>query len=56
VGFVEVGEGSEVDFNKLSLEFNAVTRAGFVDTEAEVNAEFNAEISAEVGAHIFSEI
>jgi hypothetical protein len=46
---------SEADFNELSLEFNAETRAGFIDTEAEVNAEFNAEISAEVSAPAFPE-
>lgn len=42
--------GSEVVYkSELSLEFNAETRVGFVDSDAEVNAEFNAKISAEAG-------
>lgn len=53
--FVGLRGGSEFDFNsELSLEFNAETRAGFVDPEADVNAEFKAEISAEVGAETVS--
>lgn len=51
MGFiVEVREGSEVDFNELSLELNAETRVGFVDTKADVDAKSIAEISAEVSA------
>lgn len=48
---------SEVVFNsELSLEFNAETSAGFVDSDTEVNAEFNAEISAEVDVQVDTDV
>lgn len=52
-----LGRGSEFGLSKgLSLEFNAETRAGFADPEAEFNAEFNAETSAEVGVEFGAEV